>query len=448
MPASSFLLTAYKWLQDLLFNMKSLVEAGLPKHPRRLVSALFLTGILSLSNSSVFVQNATAATQKNSTVTQLGKSELIADRSSDDSYEDDRRGNDNYEGDRGRRRRGGDNYEGDRGRRRNDSRGQLPARIANAVIQDLSKRTGIAPGRLQVTQVSRRTWSNGCLGLARPDEICTQALVEGWRVVVSNNRRNWVYRTDRTGRVVRLETRTSNDDSSNNKLPSRIARAVLRDAARRLDVSTSQLEIVRAQRRKWSDSCLGLGRPEYSCAAVVVPGWLVTVESGRQRLVYRTGDVGGAVVFDEDASSYDDNVSGEIRPIQIPRSELPPDLEDDEIFRAIASGGIAGRTYETTLFEDGRVVRVLVSDRNDYRPQTYRISRQQVQQFQRLLQQQRFDQFDGLSYPASRGAADFLNVTLTSQGATTSYTDINQERLPRSLKTVIQAWNQIASDRI
>lgn len=442
MPASSFLLTAYKWLQDLLFNMKSRVKERLPKHSHRLASALFLTGILSLSSISVLVQNATAATQAN-------KGELIADRSSDDSY-DDRgrrgRGGDDYEDDRGRRNRGGDNYEDDRGQRRNSSRGQLPARIANAVILDLSKRTGIAPGRLQVTQASRQTWSNGCLGLARPDEICTQALVEGWRVVVSNNRRTWVYRTDRTGRVLRLEGRTGANIS--NKLPDRVARAVLRDAARQLNVSTSQLEIGRSQRRNWSDSCLGLGRPEYSCAAVVVPGWLVTVESGRQRLVYRTGDLNSTIVLDEEASSFDNNTSSEIRPVEIPRSQLPPDLEGDEVFRAIASGGIAGRTYETTLFEDGRVVRVLVSDRYDARPQTYQISRQQVRQFERLLQQQRFERFDGLSYPPSRGAADFMNVTLTSQRATTSYTDVNQDRLPRPLQTVIQAWNQIASDRI
>ncbi|KJH70732.1 hypothetical protein [Aliterella atlantica] len=422
--------------------MKSQVKKRLPKHPHRLASALFLTGILSLSSSSILVQNATA-------VTQATKGELIADRGSDDSY-DDRgrrgRGSDNYEDNRGRRNRGSDNYEGDRGRRRNSSRGQLPARLANAVILDLSKRTGIAPGRLQVTQSSRQTWSDGCLGLARPDEICTQALVDGWRVVVSNNRRTWVYRTDSTGRVLRLQG--ENSASNTNKLPNSIARAVLRNAARQLNVSTSQVEVVRAQRRNWSDSCLGLGRLDYQCAAEIVPGWLVTVESGRDRLVYRTGDMDSAIVLDEAASSFDNNASSEIRPVEIPRSQLPPDLESDEVFRAIASGGIAGRTYETILFADGRVVRVLVSDRNNARPQTYQISRQQVRQFERLLQQQRFEGFDGLSYPPSRGTADFMNVTLTSQRATTSYTDINQDRLPRSLQSVIQAWNQIASDRI
>lgn len=81
----------------------------------------------------------------------------------------------------------------------------LSDRVAKAVIADLSGQTKIPSDKLKITQYSRKTWSNGCLGLAKADEICTQALVEGWRVVVSGNNRTWVYRSDRSGRIVRLE---------------------------------------------------------------------------------------------------------------------------------------------------------------------------------------------------------------------------------------------------
>lgn len=237
--------------------MKSLVK-------NQLLSALFLTGVLSLSTSVALVQKATAVTQKNSSLNMTPKGELISDhgRGSDDR----------------------------------STSSQLPARVAKAVIVDLSKQTGISVGQLQVTQYSRQTWSNGCLGLAKPGEICTQAVVEGWRVVVSNGQRNWVYRSDRNGRVLRLEAR--NTANNLNNLPGNVANLVLRDAAKRLKVSSSQVKIVKAERRNWSDGCLGLGRPEYQCAAVVTPGWLVTVEGRQQRLVYRTGDVGGAIAFD------------------------------------------------------------------------------------------------------------------------------------------------------
>ena len=84
--------------------------------------------------------------------------------------------------------------------------GSLSDRVANAVITEVSKQTGISPNNLKITQYSRQTWSNGCLGLSKPGEICTQALVEGWRVVVSGNKRTWVYRSNRNGQILRLES--------------------------------------------------------------------------------------------------------------------------------------------------------------------------------------------------------------------------------------------------
>ena len=390
--------------------MKSLVKN------QHLLSAFLLTGVLSISTSLSLVQNATAATQKNSASNIATKGELISDRTSNDDDDDNS------------------------DRQRGNTTSKLPANVANAVLVDLSKQTTISTGQLQVTQYSRQTWPDACLGLAKPGEMCSQAVVEGWRVVVSNGQQNWVYRTDRNGRVLRLEAQ--NTANSPNNLPANVANAVLRDAAQRLNLSSSQLKIVKTERRNWSDGCLGLGRPQDQCAAVVTPGWLVTVEGGQQRLVYRTSDRGGAIVFDTTASSA---IDGSIKPIRIPTSQLPPALERGAVFRAISSGGFAGRTYETTLFNNGRVVRVLIAaNGNKLQPQTYQISRQQVRQFQQLLQQEQFNQFNGLSYPVNQGAADFINITLSSRTVTTIYTDVNQNLLPRPLKAVIKAWNQIA----
>jgi hypothetical protein len=81
----------------------------------------------------------------------------------------------------------------------------LPAQVVNAVRQDLAKRTKIAPGLFKVRESSAQTWSDGCLGLAKPDEFCTMALVPGWQVVMSHGNKTWTYRTDSSGRAVRLE---------------------------------------------------------------------------------------------------------------------------------------------------------------------------------------------------------------------------------------------------
>jgi hypothetical protein len=81
----------------------------------------------------------------------------------------------------------------------------LPAQVVTAVRQDLAKKTRIAPGLFKVKDSSAQTWHDGCLGLARPDEFCTMALVSGWQVVMSHGNKTWTYRTDSSGRAVRLE---------------------------------------------------------------------------------------------------------------------------------------------------------------------------------------------------------------------------------------------------
>ena len=83
----------------------------------------------------------------------------------------------------------------------------LPSAVANAVRQDLSRRTNISPDKFKVVKATPQTWPDGCLGLAQPDEFCLQMLVEGWRVVISDSNQTWVYRTDSQGRTLRLETK-------------------------------------------------------------------------------------------------------------------------------------------------------------------------------------------------------------------------------------------------
>jgi len=86
---------------------------------------------------------------------------------------------------------------------------QLPATVAAAVRRELSRSSGIAADKLKVTESSRQSWSNTCLGLATTDEICGQMIVEGWRVVVSDGSQTWVYRTNARGNILRLEKKVS-----------------------------------------------------------------------------------------------------------------------------------------------------------------------------------------------------------------------------------------------
>jgi hypothetical protein len=222
-------------------------------------------------------------------------------------------------------------------------------------------------------------------------------------------------------------------------LPESVKNAVLQAASERLQIPVSQLTIIKAQKQTWRDGCLELPNVDEFCTQALVPGWRVVVGERKQSLVYHTNQTGSAIRLNEKASD------STLRPVSIPASELPPPLDQGVVFREISSGGIAGRTYETVLVNDGRLIRVRIGDANDSERSVRRVPVRLVQQFERLLERKKFAEFKNLSYPAPNGSADFITYTLTSQEGTVQYNDISQNQLPKKLQSVIAAWNRIAA---
>lgn len=53
-----------------------------------------------------------------------------------------------------------------------------------SLVAEIAASTGLAAGDIDVVQIEAATWPDGCLGLAGPGQVCSQALVDGWLVVV------------------------------------------------------------------------------------------------------------------------------------------------------------------------------------------------------------------------------------------------------------------------
>ncbi|MGF1988585.1 MAG: hypothetical protein RMY62_012060 [Nostoc sp. ZfuVER08] len=373
--------------------MKIAVHSYFIKNQARIFTALVLTGILSVSSGLTLIKDARATSAN-----------LSLETSSDVSKD-------------------------------NTKSNRLPRPVANAVLQDLASREGISTRELKITNYNQQTWSNGCLELPQPDEGCTEALVSGWRVVVSNGRENWIYHTDSNGRTLRLASANTPSD----QLPTSIKNAVLQAASKRLQQPISQLTIVESQQQTWRNGCLELANPDEFCTQALVPGWRVVVSGRQQTLVYHTNQTGSVVRLNQKPNQ------STLTPVTIPVSELPPPLDRDVVFRQISSGGFAGTTYETVLLRNGQLIRVRIGDANDSERSVRRVSVQQVRQFLRSLERYKFTQFRNLSYPAPGGAADYITYTLTSQKNTVQYNDISQNNLPSNLQVVIKAWNQITA---
>ncbi|MBD2256442.1 hypothetical protein [Pseudanabaena sp. FACHB-2040] len=90
-----------------------------------------------------------------------------------------------------------------------DDEADLPSTVAQAIVQTAAQQLEVEPATLQVIQAEERTWTDGCFGLGGPAELCLAALVEGWRVVISDGDQNWVFRTNAEGNQARLEEAVS-----------------------------------------------------------------------------------------------------------------------------------------------------------------------------------------------------------------------------------------------
>jgi hypothetical protein len=248
---------------------------------------------------------------------------------------------------------------------------------------------------------------------------------------------------DAKGASVNFSLETSKevlkDNIKSSRLPRPVANAVLQDVARRQGISTRELQITDYNQQTWRDGCLELPQPDELCTQALVPGWRVVVSNGKQTLVYHTNQTGSVIRLNEKTSE------STLSPVQIPASELPPPLDRDIVFRQISSGGFAGRTYETVLLKDGGLIRVRIGDANDSERSVRRVSRQQVQKFQRFLERSKFRKFQNLSYPAPSGAADYITFTLTSLEGTVQYNDISLNNLPKDLQAVVKTWNQLTA---
>lgn len=80
----------------------------------------------------------------------------------------------------------------------------LPDAVAKSVLQDASKRSRLPVEKLRIIGSVRRDWSDGCLGLAQPETLCTQQVVSGWQVKVVSGQKTLIYRTNSSGSVVKL----------------------------------------------------------------------------------------------------------------------------------------------------------------------------------------------------------------------------------------------------
>lgn len=80
-----------------------------------------------------------------------------------------------------------------------------PNQLRN-LLKRLSEQAELKGKNFTIKDVTPQTWPDACLGLANPEEICAQMLVEGWRITVVEGKQTWMYRSNQPGTLLRLDT--------------------------------------------------------------------------------------------------------------------------------------------------------------------------------------------------------------------------------------------------
>lgn len=73
------------------------------------------------------------------------------------------------------------------------------ARVREKIADDL----GIREGLVIIMSAYEKVWTNGCLDLQEPEEICNEAMVEGYEVTAQAEGREFIYHTNEDGSLLR-----------------------------------------------------------------------------------------------------------------------------------------------------------------------------------------------------------------------------------------------------
>lgn len=101
----------------------------------------------------------------------------------------------------------------------------LSTSVEKEVLQHASHQSGLPTSALRIVRAEAHTWSDNCLGL-RDSIFCTQIPVPGWQVAVVSGKQSWIYRTNASGSVIKMEQDTSTPSKESKGIALAIAKLI------------------------------------------------------------------------------------------------------------------------------------------------------------------------------------------------------------------------------
>jgi hypothetical protein len=289
---------------------------------------------------------------------------------------------------------------------------QAAPQATAAAQQALASFLGVSLDAVKLEKIEDAQWPNGCLGLQAADELCTEALVPGYRFSFTVNGQPYEVRTNLDGLMVRVA-----NAQAEGEIPTPAAvDKVRQDLASRLGLALDQIQVTSVEPMEWSDGCLGLGKPDESCLMAIVSGYRITLSANGTTYTFRTDD-NGSQIREETAA---------VQPV-----------EQGVVINWNRSGGIAGFCDSLLVFQGDALAS---SCRNNNTQNRVMLTPQQITTLQgwtSRLGSFTIEQKD----PAS--AADAMSVSLIFTGTgTESPSDADKTALLEFVEQLYTAANQ------
>jgi len=171
--------------------------------------------------------------------------------------------------------------------------------------QDLATRLNLPETNIEVVEAKAIVWPDSSLGCPQPGMMYAQVLQDGLLIVLRANQKLYEYHSGgnqppflcEKPPVTESQTLTPSTaaqitqaNTITVELPTNpgVVQA-MKDLARRVSVSLSQITVVQAEPVTWPDAGLGCPQPGIGYKQVQVDGMLIVLEANGQRFEYHSG---------------------------------------------------------------------------------------------------------------------------------------------------------------
>jgi hypothetical protein len=174
-----------------------------------------------------------------------------------------------------------------------------------AAIAALAAQLGIPVGQISVASSEAVTWNDGCLGVVRMGVMCIQGQVQGFRIVLQANGKQYELHTNQDGSVVVDATGRPTQEPAGTPAPEPtgaptaepthvpvdippVQRAAIDAAIKALGAPADQVKLVSIQPVDWPDGCLGVVHMGVMCIKGPVPGFRIVLEANGKQYEFHT----------------------------------------------------------------------------------------------------------------------------------------------------------------